>query len=52
MTHLDPSVVPVVRECAQRTQMSVTKMQDFYLSEIFFSLESLEPGTCLLLDLT
>ena len=24
MIHLDPSVVPVVRECAQRTRMSVT----------------------------
>ena len=42
--HLDPSVVPLVRECARRTRISVTrsqsfvpkKMKDFYLSEIFF----------------
>ena len=43
MIQLDPSVVPFVRECARRTLISVTssqsfvpKMQDFYLSEIFF----------------
>ena len=29
MIHLDPSVVPVVRECARRTRISVTSSQSF-----------------------
>ena len=29
MIHLDPSVVPVVRECARRTGLSVTSSQSF-----------------------
>ena len=29
MIHLDPSVVPVVRECARRTRTSVTSSQSF-----------------------
>ena len=29
MIHLDPSVVPFVRECARRTRISVTSSQSF-----------------------
>ena len=59
MIHLDLSVVPFVRECARRTRISITSSQSFVPKKYrtstcqnFFSLEPLESGTCLLLDLT
>ena len=40
MIHLDPSVIPVVpKDPNIRNELSIfcaSKMQDFYLSEIFF----------------
>ena len=58
MIHLDPSVVPVVHEWARGTPISVTSSQSFVPKNAgllpfrnLFSLEPLESGTCLLLDL-